>query len=265
MDLIAIDIGNSTITVGVFLNGELQPARHLPVDQPDELMDIIKKLRASCGPQPLGAKTVPVVVSSVNAAGLQSVEEAVGTALDQRALLVGRDFPLEMKHAVEEIEKVGSDRLLTASAAYDVVQAAVVVADFGSATTIDCVNDMGIYLGGVIMPGLGMAARSLHAYTGGLPEVDVALPTGSYGTNTTTAIQNGIYYGAIGAFREVVEQYATQLGHWPQVVATGGYSRMIAQNCDFIDSLVADLCLSGLNLAWQKYRFHAEAEEGNAS
>lgn len=253
MDLITIDIGNSTVSLGLFVNDQLSEPQSFPLTNLDALDDTILRLRNMCGEQPHGAETVPVLASSVNAPTLPMIEDTVDRTLDQRTLLVGRDFPLEMKHAVENPEEIGSDRMLTASAAYEVVQGAVLIADFGSATTLDCVNDMGIFLGGVIMPGLGMAAQSLHRHTVALPEVDITLPTEIYGVNTVSAIQNGIYYAAQGALREVAERYATQLGHWPQIVATGGYSRIIAEQCELIDSLVPYLCLSGLNLAYQKF------------
>jgi type III pantothenate kinase len=201
---------------------------------------------------------VPVVASSVNAPLLARVEQMVGEVLDQNVLLVGRDVPLSMKLAVENPETLGSDRVLSAQAAYAVVGNAVVVASFGTATTIDLVNEHGIFLGGAILPGLATAAASLHEHTAALPEAPLQVPEGDYGTSTIGAIQHGIYYGAIGALREIVERYATQLGRWPQLVVTGGFGRLIAQHCDFLDSLVPDLCLNGLFLA---YRHHREAME----
>lgn len=261
MDLIAIDIGNHNISLALFVKDQISETDHIAVTQPQRLAEVIAALRKKCGPQPLGARTVPVAVSSVNPPALQIVEQAVGKALDQNVLLIGRDFPLDMKVAVENPETVGSDRLLTAWAAYEVVEAAVVVADFGTATTIDCVNDSGIFLGGVIMPGLALAARSLHEHTAALPDVQPALPQGNYGANTVAAIQSGVYYSAIGALREMAERYATQLGRWPQVIVTGGFAKLIAQRCDFIDSVVPDLCLDGLFLAYRQFRTAAEAEQ----
>jgi type III pantothenate kinase len=263
MDAIAIDIGNSTISMAVFTGQKLDRTETIPIEQVDtrKLSDILRAFREICGPQPLGAKTVPVVVCSVNSTILELVEQAVGNALDQNILLIGREFPLEMKVAVENPDTVGSDRLLTAFAAYQVVESAVVVADFGTATTIDCVNDNGIFLGGVILPGMNLSARSLSEHTTALPHVSPKLPTDTFGINTETAIQNGIYFGAIGALREIVERYAEQLGRWPQVVATGGFSKLILQHCDFIDSHVPDLCLDGLYLAYRHYRESLKAPE----
>jgi len=264
MDLIAIDIGNSNVSLAVFAKGKLDRTEHIAVSgtKTGQLVDILKAFREICGPQPLGARTVPIVVCSVNQKILDIVEIGVNEALDQRILLLGRDFPLEMKVAVENPESVGSDRLVTAFAAYCVIESAVVVADFGTATTIDLVNDNGIFLGGVIMPGLATAAKSLKSHTAMLPEVTPKLPTGEYGINTITAIENGIYYSAIGALREMVERYAMELGHWPQVVAAGGYASLIAQKSEIIDSIVPDLCLDGLYLAYQQFCRSGPTEEG---
>jgi len=263
MDLIAIDIGNSTISMGVFAQQQLQRTEQTAVQETDSqrLANILAGFRELCGPQPLGARTVPVVVSSVNPPALEIIEQAVQDSLDQKILLIGREFPLEMKVAVENPETMGTDRLVTAFAAYQVVESAVAVADFGTALTIDLVNDKGIFLGGVILPGLNTSALSLKEHTTALPLVKPEGPTGTYGINTVTAIQNGIYYGAIGALREVVERYAEELGQWPQVVVTGGFSKMIAENCDFIDSIVPHLCLNGLYLAYCRFRNSLEAGE----
>ena len=260
MDLIAVDIGNSNVALAVFVKDELKRTERIDVDKLDTLVETIKSLRQMCGPQPLGARTVPVVVCSVNAETEKIVADAVLSALDQNILVIGRDVPLEMKHALENPDTVGTDRLLTAAAAYAVIEDACVVADFGTATTIDCVDHYGIFLGGTIQPGLKLSAQSLHEYTSALPDVKPVVPTDDYGTNTEKAIQQGIYFGAVGALRGIVERYATLLGRWPQVVLTGGYAKLIAQHADFTDSLVPDLCLDGIFLAYRKSRESQNAE-----
>lgn len=263
MDMIAIDIGNSTLSLAVFADRELNRSEHIRLNEVSQprLEETMREYRAICGEQPLGARTVPVVSSSVNQEEFARVERSVYTALKQDIILIGRDFPLEMKTAVENPEAVGTDRLVTAFAAYEVIQSSAVVADFGSATTIDCVNEQGIFVGGTILPGLNMAARALHDYTDALPKVEPRVPESVFGINTSDAINNGIYYGTIGALREIVERFAEELGHWPQVVATGGYSKLIAARCEFIDSLVPDLCLNGLYLAYRRYREAMESGE----
>ncbi|MBN1436307.1 MAG: type III pantothenate kinase [Sedimentisphaerales bacterium] len=254
MDAITVDIGNSTISLAAFTNNELTRSESIPLAETDKLATILTELRQLCGPQPFGASTVPVVVASVNDTALTAVEKAVAEALDQNVFIIGKDIPLPIKVAVENPETVGVDRLLTAAAAYDMLEQAVVVADFGTATTINLVSAQGIFLGGAIMPGLNLAAQALHQYTAALPEVPVEIPTGQYGINTTTAIQHGIYYSAIGALRNFVERYADELGTWPHVVLTGGFCQLIAQHCDFVDSVVPTLCHTGIYLTFVKYR-----------
>ena len=264
MDLIALDIGNSSVNVGVFDEEELKESVSIAlVDLESELPGILLKYREICGEQDFGASTVPVPVSSVNKEALQIVEKIVGDVFNQNVSLIGRDFPLEMPVGVEKPEMLGTDRLLTAFAAFQVVNRAVIVADFGSATTIDVVNDSGIFLGGVIMPGLAMAAKSLNEFTSSLPLIMPKVPESemSYGINTEQAINNGVYFSTVGALREVVERYATELGFWPQVIATGGFANMIAQRSDVIENVAPCLCLNGLFIAYSRWRQAQDSPE----
>jgi type III pantothenate kinase len=254
MDLIAIDIGNSSIAMGFFTNGDLVETAYISFENIEEFPKHLVSFRNKCGTQAFGARTVPVVVSSVNEPVFKAVEQGILETIDQSALLIGREIPLNYKMAIENPETIGTDRVVNAVAAFEVVGRGVCVADFGTATTIDLVNDLGIFLGGVILPGLGISADLLHQNTSQLDKINIIEPEGSYGTNTTQAINNGIVYGAVGALREMTEQYASKLGYWPQVVVTGGYAKLVAQHCDFVDSVVPDLCLNGLYLVYKNYK-----------
>ncbi len=256
MDLIAFDIGNSSVKVAVYDENELKESVSIAIDSLEtDLPGILVKYREICGPQQFDARTVPLPTSSVSNENLALVEKIVSKVFDQRLMLAGRDFPVEMNVGVENPDKLGPDRLLTALAAFQVVGRAVVVADFGTATTIDLVNDSGIFMGGVIIPGLDLAARSLNEHTSALPYVCPSQPeaNASYGTNTETAINNGIYFATLGALRELVERYATELGYWPQVIATGGYAKMLAASSDLIENVVPNLCINGLYLAFNQW------------
>ena len=261
MEIIAADIGNSNISLAAFAQDKLQCREDVPVQEAARLVEVFKRLRQVCLEQSGGSEIVPVVCSSVNPPALKVVRAALLEALNQELLVAGEDFPVEMKIAFEDSGTIGSDRLLNALAAYDVISSAVVIADFGTAITIDCVNDQGIFIGGVILPGLYLAAKSLNDYTALLPLVELRVPETIYGTNTIAAIQSGIYYGAIGGLREMAERYATELGSWPHVVVTGGMGAMIAQQCDFIDSVAPDLSLYGLCLAYGMYSESGGADE----
>jgi type III pantothenate kinase len=261
MEIIAVDIGNSNISLAVFAQDKLQCREDVAVQEAARLAEVFKRFGQVYPGQSGGSDVVPVVCSSVNPPALKVVRQALREALNQELLVAGEDFPIEMKIAFEDTRGIGSDRLLNALAAYDVISSAVVIADFGTAITIDCVNDQGIFIGGVILPGLNLSARSLKDYTALLPLVEPRVPEAAYGINTTGAIQSGIYYGAIGGLREMAERYATELGSWPHVVVTGGMGAMIAQQCDFIDSVAPDLSLYGLCLAYGMYSESCGADE----
>jgi len=145
------------------------------------------------------------------------------------------------------------DRLCAAVAAYDRLGTACVVADFGTAITIDCVSDRGVFLGGAILPGLGMAADSLHERTAQLPRVEIAKPDGVFGKDTQQAIVRGILATARGALRELVEAYATELGHWPIVILTGGDAHLVCDDPnegELVQAIVPDLAIRGAALAY---------------
>lgn len=204
-------------------------------------------------------QTIPpprkIAASSVNPAGLRALEAAVAEALDQEVLVVGRDLPLPMDTKLTDPAGVGSDRLCAAVAAFDRLGVPCVVADFGTAITIDCVDAEGVFLGGAILPGLEMAAASLSQGTAQLPQVTLSQPDWVYGRNTQEAIIGGVVYGARGALRGLVEAYATDLGRWPIVIATGGDAERVCKGsaeADLIQAIVPNLVLRGVAIAYYR-------------
>jgi len=160
---------------------------------------------------------------------------------------------MRMSLALEHPESVGIDRICAAAAAYDTLKRACAVASFGTAITIDCVNDEGAFLGGAILPGLGLQARALASGTAQLPDVTIQTPDVVIGNNTEEAIQIGVLYGAVGALREIVERYAEELGNWPELVITGGNADLIHEHSDIVDHHVPDLCIRGIALAHRRH------------
>jgi len=255
MNLIAIDIGNTNINVGLFLNGKEKTIKSTAGDDKAQLEKLIKSywqkipvLKSSKEKKRDGT----IVVSSVKPAWTKSVKQIVKT-LNEKILLIGKDIPFPMNLAVKEADKIGTDRIISAAAAYAVVEKAVVVADFGSAVTIDLVDDRGIFCGGVILPGFEISAQALHEKTALLPEVTVKKPKLPFGKNTKDAINSGLYYSAIGTLQEIIRRYAEKIGTWPRTVITGQAAKIIKDDCDFIDSFVPNLVVKGIALAYQKH------------
>lgn len=247
--VLAIDIGNSRIAIAAVVGQEVfEPQRFRSTAAP-ELAEPIARTWARLD----ASSRRVVVIGSVVPPILQQVRALVQQRLDQTPLVVGQDLPLPMELGIDNPRTVGVDRVCCAAAAYQRLRQACVVVDFGTAITVDCVSDDGIFLGGAILPGMELAATSLHEHTAALPHVEVRQPEALIGRNTEQAIRSGIFYGLIGAVRELVERYAAQLGKWPHLVATGGAAEAVAQACRFIDSVVPDLSLMGIALAYQRH------------
>ncbi len=247
--VLACDVGNSTIRLAAVTGEDVSDVMTVRVG---ELASLAEPLRALWGGQ---AGASEIVATSVNPSALKAVEAAAAEALGCETLVVGRDVPLPLETDLESPQSIGVDRLCCAAAAFDRLGTACVVADFGTAITIDCVSDQGVFLGGAIMPGLHMGAASLCETTAQLPHVDLAAPSWTFGADTRQAIVGGLVYGARGALRYFVEAYATELQHWPLVIATGGDAEMICDHetmADLVRSIVPDLALRGAAMAYYR-------------
>jgi type III pantothenate kinase len=256
MNIIAVDIGNTNIRVGLFLDDEEKLIESIPGKSRAKLAKCLKsawELIPVSQSSREGKRDGVIVVSSVKPAWTKLVEGIAKSELDEKPYIIGEDIPLPMSTWVDEPDKVGVDRVVSAAAAYAVVEDAIVVVDFGTAVTIDLVDENGIFRGGVICPGFEISAKALKDNTAQLPEVKISKPAGPYGKNTADAINCGIYYSAIGALQEIIRRYAEEIGKWPQTVITGAAAKVIADDSEFIDNYVPNLVLKGIVLAYQKY------------
>ncbi|HNQ24222.1 MAG TPA: type III pantothenate kinase [Phycisphaerae bacterium] len=240
-----LDIGNTSIHLGRWQRGQVSAQLAVPARDAAAFEEAFAAQLATfpTGPPPA------VVACSVVPEALRRVRALVEARIDRKLLVVGEAVPYPLDVAASLLATVGADRVCAAGAAYDRLQAACVVVDFGTAVTIDLVDDDGTMVGGAILPGLRLQMRALHEHTAMLPLVEPGVPEMPYGRNTVEAIQTGVCRGLAGAVRDIVEGYATFLNRWPQVVATGGDLAFMARPCNFLDSLVPDLTLRGVGLA----------------
>lgn len=246
--LMAIDIGNTRIGMTLWDADGVHDTRRVALSEPGGWASAIETTWGA------GARTARrgVVIASVvpeQTARVQQIAERVSGCAAAR---VRDDIPLPMPLMIENALEVGVDRVCSAAAAFERVREACAVASFGSAITIDCVSAEGAFLGGAILPGLELSLAALHERTAALPRVALSEPGGRFGRNTHDAILNGVVMGAVGALREIVEGFATELNRWPQLILTGGNAGMIAARADFVDAVVPDLCLMGIALAYRR-------------
>jgi type III pantothenate kinase len=246
--ILAVDVGNSRIAMGCVIDEKVTHARRLSDPDPDELGDALAAVWREMDPPKA------VAASSVSPPALQAVVAAAGERLERNVPVIGEDLPLPIETDLPEPGRIGTDRLCSAAMAYHRLQSACVVADFGTAVTIDCVSQEGTFLGGAILPGLAIGAEGLARSTACLPKVALSRPDWVFGADTRQAIVGGLVYGARGALRELTEAYATELGRWPPLILTGGDAELVGAGYDIVHAIVPDLCLMGIALAYQQAR-----------
>jgi type III pantothenate kinase len=256
MNLIAIDIGNTNLHLGLFIHDEQVSIESVPGEDTAKIKAALSAAWDQCPVLSSSAeekRDAVVVVSSVQPERTERFRRLVQDTVDERIYLIGEDINLPIAAWVDAPEQVGTDRLIAAAAAYSVAENAVIIADFGTAVTIDMVDAKGVFQGGVIFPGFDIAALSLQNHTAKLPKVAVSRPAEPWGKNTQDAINCGLYYSAVGALQEIMQRYAEKMGCWPQTVITGSGAKVIYQDCEFIDSYVPHMVIKGIVLAYRKH------------
>lgn len=148
---------------------------------------------------------------------------------------------------------VGADRIVNAVAAFDKVGGPAIVVDFGTATTFDAISEKGEYLGGVIAPGLGISAEALVSRASKLPPIEIKKPPHVIGDSTVTSMQAGLYFGYLGLVEGILRKMKEELGE-AQVVATGGLASLVAADSQEINRVEDNLILYGLKLFYQDLR-----------
>jgi type III pantothenate kinase len=254
MSVLAIDIGNTRVGLNVFTRGKAQDAavRLTHGQLEGELAGVLRELweKAVKEAAENGDEETGVVIASV-VPGMTGKVERAARALGAEVVVVGRDVKVPLKTKLADETTVGQDRLLGALAAYVNVEGACAVVHAGTALVVDCVDSEGVFLGGAIAPGLAMGARAMHENAAQLPEASLTPPSEeeAYGRDTQGAVNLGLYAGLRGTVRELLERYATALGSWPHVVATGGDAGAVPG--ELVDSFVPELVLQGAALAWE--------------
>ncbi len=249
IDLLVINAGNSRLAMGTFSAGELTNVARVSIEHRSDWAAAI-----GAAWHPIADKAGAAVAgASVNPAAIEMVEHAVKAATNQPVQWVGRQLDLPLKNLTEKPEQTGADRLLNVAAAFEQMQKACVVVDAGTAITINLCDDKGNFLGGAIAPGAGTMLKSLAEHTAKLPLVSLAVPEHAVGKTTEDAIRNGVYHGIRGMVKEIVENYATELGNWPEIIATGGDAQLLFDGWDLIHAISPDLTLYGIALAYAEH------------
>ena len=239
--LLAIDIGNTNITLGVFTDSELHATWRIATDihrLADEYATLLINLLHH---RSLNTADITKIALCSVVPTLTTVFEEIGERYFHTSpLVVGAGVKTGVRIRLDNPREAGADRIVDAAAAHHLYGGPVIIVDLGTATTFDTVSKEGDYLGGAIAPGIAMAAESLFRRTAMLPSVGLTRPARAIGTNTITAMQSGLVFGYVGLVESIVNRIQQELGGKATVVATGGYANLIARETSVIDTVNPD-------------------------
>jgi type III pantothenate kinase len=259
--LLAIDVGNTNIVLGVFDGPRLAESWRLATMRErtaDEIGILVTRLFERSG-IPFTAID-GIILSSVVPPLTRPMEEMAERYFGRAPLTVDPATNAGMPIRYEPVSDVGADRVVNGVAAYEAFgrasRAPVIVVDFGTATTFDAISAGGEYLGGVICPGVGISADALFQRAARLPRVDVRKPPSVVGRTTVTSMQSGLFFGYVSMVDGIVARMRAELdgGDRALCVATGGLAEMIAADTTTIQRVEPDLTLTGLRLVWERNR-----------
>lgn len=260
--LLCIDVGNTHTQFGVYERTELKRDYRVAsevVRTEDEIGIVVLSLLEHDGIKP----------RKISGVGISSVVPNLTSILERMSekyfgcvpLVINSDVDLGVEVAYDEPHAVGSDRICAAVAGYRRYGGPLIILDFGTATTFDVVSAEGVYLGGAIAPGLETAATDLQRRAAKLPRIELRFPENVIGKTTVKSMQSGIMFGAVDAMEGIVRRIKSSLGADAQVVATGGYAKIMSAQSSVINHIEPTLVLEGVRIIYDKAHGKKTARE----
>jgi type III pantothenate kinase len=254
--LLAIDVGNTNIVLGVFERQELIRSWRLQTVRErtsDELALQLEGLLAHARIE--HRRITGVVLGSVVPPLTMTMAAMAWRFFERKPLIVDPVQNAGMPILYDNPAEVGADRIVNAIAAWDQLGSQarpLIVCDFGTATTLDAVSAKGEYLGGAICPGVTISADALFQRAARLPRIDVRKPETVVGRTTVGAMESGLFYGYVGMVEGLVRRMSAELGGNALCIATGGLAVLIAPETPLIDHVDIELTLQGLRIVWER-------------
>lgn len=251
--LLAADIGNTNIVLGALRGREVLFEARIPTDASrdgagygQEMCAILHRFCVE--PEQVEGCIIASVVPAVTEAVRAGLQQATG----REPLVVHADMETGMQIRMDDVTKVGSDRIVIAVAALETYQPPMILMDLGTATTMEVVDSQRTYVGGCIIPGVRTALDALARNAAQLPQIELNRPAHTIGKNTVECMQSGIMYGTAAMLDGMVERMEEELGEETTVIATGGIAPSIVPLCRRKMILENDLMLQGLRVLYEK-------------
>lgn len=253
--LLALDAGNTNITIGVFEGLTLTThwrLRTIHEQTADEWGILMRNLFALSS---LDLAQVDGIIIASVVPSLDATLAAMARRYFQTdPFFITPDTDLGIKVLYDNPREVGADRVVNGVAAFYKYGGPCVVVDLGTTINFDVVSANAEYLGGMICPGIGMSIGGLFARTAKLPMVDFREPARLIGKNTINSIQSGLYYGFAGLIDGILERTIAELGPQTRTIATGGQAALIVPASKYVKEINDDLTLEGLQIIWERNR-----------
>jgi type III pantothenate kinase len=253
--LLAIDIGNTNVTLGVFDKEELRATWAIATDikkTADEYAVFLMNLLPRDG---LDLKDINhISIACVVPPLLATMEDMCNRYFKTPPLVVGPGVKTGVRICIDNPREAGADRIVNVAAAQRIYGGPAIIIDFGTATTFDVLSKTGDYLGGAIAPGIVISAEALFTRASKLPRIELIPPEKAIGKNSVEAMQAGIMFGYAGLIENLVGRIRKEMGGKAKVIATGGLSAVIASETQVIEIVDKNLTLVGLRLIHEMNR-----------
>ena len=252
--LLAIDIGNTNLTFGVFNGNSILHTFRLTTSLPRTSDEFGVQILEQLSHKDVRADDIGgVIICSVVQKVMYSLTSGIRKYLNCDPMIVGQGTKSGIRIATTNPMEIGADRVVDAVGAYFLYGGPVIVIDYGTATTYDLVSEDGAFVAGVTAPGIRISAKALWSNAAKLPEIEIVKPESILAKTTITSMQAGLVYGTIGQAEYIIEQFKKQSGYSGiKVVATGGLGRIISEGTDKIDIYNSELTLQGMRLIFER-------------
>ena len=252
--ILAVDVGNTNITCGVFRGEEIVASFRITTKMPRTSDEYGMMLGTLLEKNQVNEKEIrDAIIASVVPNVMHSLPNAIIKYLGITPIVVEAGIKTGIRVATPNPQQIGADRIVDAVAAYELYGGPVLVIEFGTATTYDLVDSEGAFLGGVTAPGIRISAKALWEDAAKLPEIEIKKPEYVLGKDTITSMQSGLVYGQIGQTEYIIRKVKEE-NNVPdaKVVVTGGLGRIIANETSAVDVYDPNLTLKGINIIYKK-------------